>query len=256
MSGLINHYRYCRSRPLNGVDETMDGERGRSWTKGNEVQDGEQSESESSNDNALAPWNMTGTMFSGIGSSNDHGVVGEDEEEGGSSENESRHPTIVCDNRGVETVAVNLCMIERKCGKKSIEELITNMRRDDFNLDDFLRQVRNIDDCKNICKSILTRSLSAFHFEEKTIQTGDRKFSTKIYVRNAVELLKRQIEHADKSCFYVQTVRKVDKDGQRCFSHFVETEFARRLEEEHCRKVKSHASLDVMWMKREDTGRD
>ena len=171
---------------------------------------------------------------------------------GGSSENEACPPS----NRGVETVAVNLCMIERKCGKKAIEELITSMRRDDFNLNDFLRQMRNLDDCKNICQSTLTRSLSAFQFEEKTDQTGDRKFSTKIYVRNAAELLKRKIEHADNSCFYVRSVRKVDKDGQRRFSHFVETEFARRLEEEHCKKVKSHASLNVMWMKREDTGRD
>ena len=99
-----------------------------------------------------------------------------------------------------------------------------DISREDFNKEEFKERIRDIRDCKSICRSIFKKSMSAMHFQESVVQTGDRKFSAKIYAKGIVEVLKKQIAHADDDSFNFQPVKKLNHSGQPCFSHFMETE--------------------------------
>ena len=52
------------------------------------------------------------------------------------------------------------------------------------------------------------------------------------------------------------SVTKQTNAGQNGFHHFLETEFARKLEEEACDRVKKHSNVDVMWMTSQECGRE
>lgn len=158
--------------------------------------------------------------------------------------------------RTIETLAINLCVLEKKSGKKSVEEIINTIRRDDFNKEAFLKRVRHLDDCKEICRDIVSKSLAEMNFEERTVHTADRKFSSKIYVRNVIDVLRKQMKQADLENFYTHSVTKQTNAGQNGFHHFLETEFARKLEEEVCDRVKKHSNVDVMWMTSQECGRE
>ena len=156
----------------------------------------------------------------------------------------------------IESAAVNLCLIERKCGKALVNDMIDVISHEDFNKEEFKKKISDIRDCKSICRSILKKNMSAMHFEESVVQTGDRKFSAKIYAKNIVEVLKKQITHADDDSFYFQPVKKLNHSGQPCFGHFMETEFSRKLGEEQRKRIMANDSMDIIWRRKNKDGCD
>lgn len=159
--------------------------------------------------------------------------------------------------RTVDMLAVNLCLLEKKAGKKTVEEVINAIRSEDFSKEAFVKRVRNFGDCKQICRDIVRKSLAEHMFEERTVETADRKFSSKIYVRNVQDVLKKQIEDADHTNFHIHPItNEKNGAGQSGFHHMLETEYAKRLGDVVCDRIKSDPSLDVMWMTRENSDRE
>ena len=62
--------------------------------------------------------------------------------------------------RTVDMMAVNLCLLETKPGKIIVSEVIENIRSDGFCLEQFKRRIKNFDDCKGICKDLVSRTLA------------------------------------------------------------------------------------------------
>lgn len=178
------------------------------------------------------------------------------EREAGDDNNEDNHDGKRDIERTIETLAINLCLLEKKPGKKTIDEIIDTIRRDDFNKEEFVKRVKNFSDCKKICHSILQKSLAQFEFEEKVVYSSDRKFSSKIYVRNAVDVLMKQVEESDESDFHLHPKTTKNDDGQRCYHHMLETEYAKNLKDVLCNRIMSDANLDVMWMSGGDSDRE
>lgn len=78
----------------------------------------------------------------------------------------------------------------------------------------------------------MQKSLVEYMFERKTIQKNNRKFISKIYSRNVIDVLRKQIQYVDDSNFHTHPRTQQNEEGQADYHHTLETTFAKKAEEE------------------------
>lgn len=122
------------------------------------------------------------------------------------------------------------------------------MKRDEFCKSVFLKQIRNLGDCNEICRSIVWKGFAEYMFEMKIVQTGNCESISKIRVRNVIEALRNQTESAGSSSFYTYSVIVLNGVGETVYQRMIETEFAGKAKEELCVVFKSSYNISIMYM--------
>lgn len=70
-------------------------------------------------------------------------------------------------------------MLEKKTGKKEVNNVISTIRRDELSKKAFPKHVSDLGVAKEICRSLLQISLAEYMFEGKTVLTRNRRFRSK-----------------------------------------------------------------------------
>lgn len=102
----------------------------------------------------------------------------------------------------IEMLKFEHCLLEKKLGKIKLSILISTITRDDFSKKIFSEDFRYFGDHKEMCYSIVHKSLSQYTFEEKTVQTSNCTFSGMICLRNLIGDFRNEIKSAYNLNFY------------------------------------------------------
>ena len=111
--------------------------------------------------------------------------------------------------RAVETLAVNISTMEGVAGTNSLNQLIENICDPEFSLSLFKERIRNVSDCKGVCKDIVRRHFSSNGFKEVRINDDSGKFISTLYCRDPIELLRQQTKQVESSTFILTTSNAV-----------------------------------------------
>ena len=150
-------------------------------------------------------------------------------------------------DRAVETLAVNLSILEGVTGTKSLNELIQNICNPDFSVALFKERIRNVLDCKEVCKDIVRRHYYYNGFEKVRINDISVKFLSTLYCRNPIELLRQQMKQVEKAEILLTPQTKENTNGDRLFQHVMETDFGRHLCTAVMERVILSESEDIFW---------
>lgn len=152
------------------------------------------------------------------------------------------------DDRRIETIAVNLCLIEKKVGKKTVNELIRSISDSKFNKEKFAERIRSVADCKKTCRDLVKRSFEEEGFVETVVSDNEGKFKGILYTRDIIKLVREQLKEANNENFYMHPVTKTDLEGRETFTHLLETKYARRIRDNVIERVLSSDNDEDIWM--------
>lgn len=88
---------------------------------------------------------------------------------------------------------MNLFPLE-KTGVKAVDQVLSTIRRDEFNKEVLLKKIKTFADCNRIWCNIVHKNFVEYNFEEKYVPSRICNLSSKTYVRNVVDVLTGQIK--------------------------------------------------------------
>jgi len=150
----------------------------------------------------------------------------------------------------IKKFAEQYCRMERKIGKEQLNELIGTIRNEDFCKRTFCDTIRNLEDCQQICKNMAEHHSSMECFEEVRIESADNCYSSKMYVRNIVDVLRSQMECASDKNVMFEPLERRDQSGERLFSNIMETQYGKELCDYVKDKVVTSSDSNVIWYDR------
>jgi len=150
--------------------------------------------------------------------------------------------------RLIDSLVVNLCLIERKVGRKSVDDMLSIIRNEHFDINSFNNQIRNVHECKERCREIIDRDLSEDGFKSFIVKNNDGRFEAKLYMKNILSVIGDQMSEANTDNFIVHPICKRNEEGEIVFSHMLETEYAKELVEAVKNRVLCHHDEEAIWM--------
>ena len=147
----------------------------------------------------------------------------------------------------IKSFAEQYCRMERKIGKEQLNELISTIRNDEFCKRTFCDTIKNVEDCFQICKDNAEQLSSMEGFEEVHIDSAENCYSTTIYVRNIVDVLRSQLEEASENYVIFEPLERRDQSGKRLFSNIMETDYGNELCNYVKDKVLTSSDSNVIW---------
>ena len=147
----------------------------------------------------------------------------------------------------IKRFALQYCRMESSVSKGQLNDLINIIRSEEFSKSMFIETINNIEDCQKICNQMSDGSSSLDGFEEIKIESVEKLYSSTIYVRDIVQVLRFQIRNANEEDLLLEPVERTNDKGVRAFSHLMETNFGKEIYNHVKDKVLSSTDPSVIW---------
>ena len=152
----------------------------------------------------------------------------------------------------VQSLAASLTTLEYKAGAGRVSEVITILQDPAFSLEKFNSAVRTVEECRHVTASMVETHFRTEGYKSHIIPDKTGKYSAQLYLRDPVDMLRRQLALANDQNTLFHPSPQTTPDGTAIFSHPLHTDFAKTLHQVTRQRVQLSDDPQVVWAEETD----
>ena len=132
--------------------------------------------------------------------------------------------------KALDMMAVVVARLSKQVGESIMGDLFSALSNTDFCLPDFVKRYNTAYKCRKRMHDIVNRNMEQFGYDKIEFTDDASKLSGHVYLRDASEVLRKQVSKADDCEFHFFPTEKM-VNGEQVYSNIMHTEFAKEVYE-------------------------